>query len=155
MCSFCGESKDKVACSEQGDRLVAICESCITWAEEQVSSRGPSPLEVMFPDLHKDPASSGASSTALQSVDPSIMESIFQDHPPDAICLDCGRRFDDESQCHEIWKDDGCHFTLNTEENRLARVRREVQLLIDRGMMPDDIILAVKQTVIFIHGGIE
>jgi hypothetical protein len=152
MCSFCGESKDKVACSEQGNRLVAICESCITWAEEQVSPRGPSALEVMFPDLDKDQEDE---KTAPQPVDPKIWDTIYPDHPPDAICLDCGRRFDDESQCHEIWKDDGCHFTLNTEENRLARVRREVRLLMERGMMPDDIILAVKQTVIFTHGGIE
>ena len=85
---------------------------------------------------------------ARAELSPECLAALFPDYPPETICVECGRRFDDESQCHEIWKDDPCYFRPNTDAARLARIRQEVQHLIGLGMEPDEIANAVMQTAI-------
>lgn len=75
---------------------------------------------------------------------------LFPDFPPETICVNCGRRFDDESQCHEIWKDDPCYFEPNTDTNRLARIRQEIRHLLGLGMTLEEIENAARQTVVVI-----
>jgi hypothetical protein len=70
-------------------------------------------------------------------------EMLFPHHPPESICLECGRRFDDVS--HLLSTGESCHFTLNTEENRLLRAETEIRRLIDRGMTVEDLSRAVVQ----------
>jgi len=76
------------------------------------------------------------------------LDVLFQDYQPDTICVNCGCRFDDDSQCHEIWKEDPCYFSPNTDAHRLMRIRNEVRHMVGLGMTPEEIENAVRQTVL-------
>lgn len=84
----------------------------------------------------------------LTDVSPEHLEALYPDYPPETICVNCGRRFDDDSQCHEMWTDEPCYFTPNTDAHRLARIRQEAQHLLRLGMAPEEIENAVRQTAL-------
>lgn len=101
-------------------------------------------------------AAAGALDTLIDSLGPmeeapdlsrEDWEKIFPDHPNDALCLDCGQRFDEHTLSGE------CLFVLNSDENRLAEARSLARRLIARGLEPEDLVLAVKQTAAVTHGG--
>lgn len=144
-CSFCGGKDRPVGMSERFEDgksvFVRVCLACATWLHQKLSGSADTERPEELPDSEELP-------TNPQAIDAETMALLYPDHPEDAPCLDCGSVWAE----HETFPgDDGCYFTLNDEENRLARARREVKLLLDRRMSADDVVLVVRQVAVLLE----